>query len=235
METYWLCFTLLSDATFGRGEGVPGLVDQEVDHDDLGLPYLDGRTLKGLLNEECANVIYSLEQQWGEVKLSRWYEAAERLLGGPGSTLDDDAQLRIGPARPPADLVDAVRQAVESRDASLTPADILDSLTSIRRQTAVSAETGVPDRGTLRAMRVVLRDMPFEAKLTFPASPRRMTCRCWPPASWDCGGRALGATGVAAGCRPHSTPTLATAPATKLPWSISTVSPGRCAHDRSDL
>ena len=168
METYWLCFTLLSDATFGRGEGVPGLVDQEVDHDDLGLPYLDGRTLKGLLNEECANVIYSLEQQWGEVKLSRWYEAAERLLGGPGSTLDDDAQLRIGPARPPADLVDAVRQAVESRDASLTPADILDSLTSIRRQTAVSAETGVPDRGTLRAMRVVLRDMPFEAKLTFP-------------------------------------------------------------------
>jgi hypothetical protein len=171
METYWLCFALLSDATFGRGEGVAGLVDQEVDHDELGLPYLDGRTLKGLLNEECANIIYSLEQQKEKEEVGRWYDAADRLLGGPGSTLVDAAHLRVGPARPPADLVDAVRQAVETREASLTPVDILDSLTGIRRQTAVSAETGVPAQGTLRAMRVVLRDTPFEARLTFTGQP----------------------------------------------------------------
>jgi hypothetical protein len=166
METYWLCFTLLSDATFGRGEGLAGLVDQEVDHDRYGLPYLRGRTLKGLLNEECANVLYALRQQGAD--LVRWENAAQRLLGGPGSTLSDDAHLRVDPARLPADLRRAVRQALDAREVVLCPVDVLDSLTSIRRQTAVDEETGVPDEGTLRAMRVVLRQTPFEARLAFP-------------------------------------------------------------------
>lgn len=166
METYWLCFTLLSDATFGRGEGLAGLVDQEVDHDRYGLPYLRGRTLKGLLNEECANILYALEQQGDDP--ARWKKAAQRLLGGPGSTLADDALLRVGDARLPADLRRAVRQALEAKGATLRPADVLDSLTTIRRQTAVNEKTGVPDEGTLRAMRVVLRQTPFEARLTFP-------------------------------------------------------------------
>jgi hypothetical protein len=165
METYWLCFTLLSDATFGRGEGLAGLVDQEVDHDRYGLPYLRGRTLKGLLNEECANILYALTQQ--ETDVARWRKAAQRLLGGPGSTLGDDAWLRVGPARLPADLRQAVRQALEAPRATLRPADVLDSLTTIRRQTAVDEKTGVPDEGTLRAMRVVLRQTPLEARLTF--------------------------------------------------------------------
>jgi hypothetical protein len=165
METYWLCFTLLSDATFGRGEGLAGLVDQEVNHDRYGLPYLRGRALKGLLNEECANILYALRQQKADLK--RWEGAAQRLLGGPGSTLADDALLCVGAARLPADLRRAVRQAMEASNATLRPTDVLDSLTAIRRQTAVDEESGVPDEGTLRTMRVVLRQTPFEARLTF--------------------------------------------------------------------
>jgi hypothetical protein len=166
VETYWLCFTLLSDATFGRGEGVAGLVDQEVDHDRYGLPYLRGRTLKGLLNEECANILYALNVQG--VDLARWHAAAQRLFGGPGSTMDRDAKLRIGAARLPADLRRAVRQALQGQDATLSAVDVLDALTDIRHQTAVDEETGAPDAHTLRAMRVVLRQTAFEARLTFP-------------------------------------------------------------------
>jgi len=169
METYWLCFRLLSDATFGRGEGLAGLVDQEVDHDELGLPCLDGRTLKGLLNEECASILYALEGRLAEP--TSWEDAAQRLLGGPGSTQADDARLRIGPAQLPADLRDAVLQAVDTHGAKLQPADILDSLTAIRRQTAVDEASGAPETGTLRAMRVVLRQTPFEARLSFVEAP----------------------------------------------------------------
>lgn len=166
METYWLCFKLLSDATFGRGEGLAGLVDREVDHDRYGLPYLRGRTLKGLLNEECANILWALEE-WQGADRERWGKTAQRLLGGPGSSLANDARLRIGASRLPADLRRAVRQALEAQDATLQPADVLGSLTAIRRQTAVDEATGVPEEGTLRAMRVVLRETPFEARLTF--------------------------------------------------------------------
>ena len=57
MPVYTLKIKLLSDTTFGRGDGVAGLVDQEVEHDPYGFPYLRGRTLKGLLSEECDNLI----------------------------------------------------------------------------------------------------------------------------------------------------------------------------------
>ncbi|MGH2768963.1 MAG: RAMP superfamily CRISPR-associated protein, partial [Actinomycetota bacterium] len=42
---------LLSDATFSFGEGAAGEVDVEIAHDEYGLPFLPGRTLRGLLRE----------------------------------------------------------------------------------------------------------------------------------------------------------------------------------------
>ena len=41
---YWLKIDLLSDTTLGRGDGVAGVVDAEVQHDAYGLPYLSGKT-----------------------------------------------------------------------------------------------------------------------------------------------------------------------------------------------
>lgn len=168
METYWLRFTLLSDATFGRGDGVAGLVDREVEHDADGMPYLRGRTLKGLLAEECANILFALGKQ--NKPLDRWYQAAQRVFGRPGSTLADDALMRVGDARLPADLRAAIHHDVEAR--RFHPAEMMEALTAIRHQTAVNVE-GAPERGTLRAMRVVLRGTPFEAELAFaePAQP----------------------------------------------------------------
>jgi hypothetical protein len=164
MENYWINLILLSDATFGRGEGVAGVVDQEVDYDGDGVPYLHGKTLKGLLNEECANLLYALHLQSSDV--ARWEAAAQRLLGSPGSRLAADAHMRVGPARLPADLRRALHQEILAR--RLTSADVLATLTTIRRQTAVDETTGAPDTGTLRALRVILRQTHFTAPVTFP-------------------------------------------------------------------
>jgi hypothetical protein len=159
METYTLTLTLESDATFGRGDGVAGLVDTEVEHDRYGMPYLRGRTLKGLLAEERANILSALGDQ-----ASRWNESAQRLLGRPGSTIEDKANMRVGNACLPSDLRAAV--AVDVEAGKYTKTDVLESLTEIRRQTAMD-ESGVPDPGSLRAMRVVLRQTVFEASLSF--------------------------------------------------------------------
>lgn len=161
MKTYWLQFRLLSDATFGRGEGLAGVVDQEVDHDVNGLPYLRGRALKGLLNEECANLLFALN------KAERWTHAAQRLFGEAGSLASHSAQLHVGDARLPADLRAAVAAALADTTSPLRSADILESLTTIRHQTAVGEVSGAPDNATLRAMRVVVRGAVFEAPLIF--------------------------------------------------------------------
>lgn len=162
----FLKLTLVSDATFGRGDGVPGLVDAEVEHDHNGLPYMHGRTLKGLLGEEGANILFTLGQF--QPDLERWQRAMLQLFGRPGSTEDGIANLHVGDARLPDDLRAAI--AADLASSSYTPADALTALTSIRRQTAMD-ESGVPDEGSLRAMRVILRGTPFVAALHFGQKP----------------------------------------------------------------
>jgi hypothetical protein len=164
-----LTIKLLSETTFGRGDGVVGLVNNEVEHDPLtGLPFIRGRTLKGLLVEECANILYSLEISGSSV-LPRMQDVASWLFGEAGSTLDTQGQLQVGSAYLPNDLTHTIRMDIENQ--TLTPADVLTSLTTIRYQTALNVETGVADDGSLRSVRVLLRDLEFTAKLDFITEP----------------------------------------------------------------
>ena len=165
MPVYKLQFELRSAATFGRGDGVAGLVDQEVEHDADGLPFLRGRTLRGLLVEECANILYALELQG---RADAWRTIAYRLFGQPGSTFDETGTLRVGDARLPDALVDAVKLAVAKED--LRSEEVLESLTAIRRQTSMN-EHGAPEKGSLRSMRVILPGTLFEAALEFDEPP----------------------------------------------------------------
>ena len=84
---------LESDATFGRGEGVAGLVDEEVEYDTAtGLPFVRGRTLKGLLVEECANLLFALQAAGLSASvISALKESAGRLFGWPGSDVESAA------------------------------------------------------------------------------------------------------------------------------------------------
>ncbi len=158
-SSFQLQITLLSDATFGRGDGVAGLIDEEVDYDEAsGLPFIRGRVLKGLLTEECANVLYGLNDSHCAV----FAPAAAVLFGNPGSK-SKQSLLNIGDAELPAELSEAVTASIRAN--VLSPASVLDSLTALRRQTAVNEETGAPEEGSLRTMRVVLRGTVFTAPL----------------------------------------------------------------------
>jgi CRISPR/Cas system CSM-associated protein Csm3 (group 7 of RAMP superfamily) len=173
---YTLRFELLSDATFGRGDGVAGWVDQEVEHDADGMPYLRGRTLKGLLREEGVNILYALQNIAGREtsRNEQWIEAAERLFGEPGSTEAAQACVACSDARLPAAVRDAVHYELTERQPRrvppLQPADVLASLTAVRRQTAMD-EMGVPEKASLRTTRVVLRKTVFEADIVFAQPP----------------------------------------------------------------
>lgn len=169
MTKLYLKFTLDSDATFGRGEGVAGLVDEEVEHDQFGFPYLRGRTLKGLLVEEVANLLYALSRQ-DNAKHQQLATAADVLFGRPGTMTDDTGILRVGDARLPKPLRDMIRYQRSNNDDKPTRIDVLESLTDIRRQTSMD-ETGRANDGSLRSMRVILRQTPFEATLYLSRQP----------------------------------------------------------------
>lgn len=171
MKEYLLKLHLLSDTTLGRGSGKAGLVDVEVQHDAAGLPYMSGRTLKGLLSAECDDLVYALESKMG----GRWHIAYKALFGKRGATLTGEALMRVGPARLPQDLHEALLDQIREErkhkyENPLTRAGVLDTFTTLRRQTAMD-ETGAPRKETLRTLRVILRDTTFSARLTFIDDP----------------------------------------------------------------
>lgn len=153
MTVYYLKLRLLTDATFGRGDGIAGLVDVEVEHDQYGIPYLRGRTLKGLWREECENLIAALSLHDYQ-RATQLKDGCDRVFGRGGSDLHATGVIHVGDARLPETVQSAVMRA------NLTPHDILTSLTTIRRQTAIDAE-GVAKDHSLRAMRAILRHTTF--------------------------------------------------------------------------
>ncbi|MCV3212426.1 RAMP superfamily CRISPR-associated protein [Plectonema radiosum NIES-515] len=174
MSSYILKMKLLSDTTFGRGDGVAGLVDQEVEHDRYGFPYLRGRTLKGLLSEECDNLVAAIRN--GNQR-QHWQKISDQLFGKPGSTLDTQAIIHVGDACLPSDLRSAIAAQLDDElekkrknkeyKPTLTDRDILESLTTIRRQTAIDPENGSSTERSLRSARIILRELPFESRLLF--------------------------------------------------------------------
>lgn len=160
MTSYQIQLTLLSDTTFSRGDGVAGLIDREVEHDEWGLPFLHGRTLKGLLGEEADNLLYALNVNSGS-----WFEARNSLFGKGGSDNEAGANLHYSHAQLPTDVRVVVQQTLQTSDNLLTRQDVLASLTAVRRQTAVNGD-GIPHDGSLRSMRVILRQTVFTAELT---------------------------------------------------------------------
>lgn len=153
---------LQSETAFGRGDGVAGAVDAEVQYDAHGFPYLHGRTLKGMLNEECVNILYSLRETTIDAK---WEAIANRLFGVPESGASGAGALTVGNAELPAALRAAVAGAQAGGTEKHAPDQVLQSLTTVRWRTAIDAETGSPRKETLRSERVILRNLVFTAPL----------------------------------------------------------------------
>ncbi len=104
-------------------------------------------------------------------------EAAGILFGIPGSTLEEDACLHVGAAQLPEEFRLALNQYFEQNqlesnsNSKLHPQEVLESFTAIRRQTAIDEKTGAPQKGSLRSMRVILRNTTFQAPLIFTKEP----------------------------------------------------------------
>jgi hypothetical protein len=163
-----LVIELLSDTTFARGEGTAGVVDVEVDHDDLGLPVARGKRLHGLLRDAWL----SMRPHFPELA-----QAACRVLGEEAD-LDERSILRVGDGTLPEEVGAWVRYAVGRERHPLRPELVLTTLTDIRRQTAVSRATGAPEETTLRSSRVVLRGTRLTAPLHWLAEPGTDEVRC---------------------------------------------------------
>lgn len=159
---------LLSDTTFGRGEGTAGVVDVEVEHDAWGLPFVGGKTLRGLLRD----IWLSMQGCFPELQ-----EAALQVLGSPADVAETSI-LRIGDAVIEESSRRHLVAAAGREHHPLAPETILGALTEVRSQTSEDRGTGAPARTTLRSVRVVVRGLRFDAPLLWLAEPTPKDLQC---------------------------------------------------------
>ena len=160
MSDYTLRIELESDTVFGSGSGMNSQIDIEVQHDQYGCPFLGGRALKGILQDECANILYSLARQG---RLAEWKNVARRIFGFSGSGYDAETAISFSNAELPQKLHAAIINEVKIGRVSAE--EVLNSITAIRYQTAVDYKTGAARDKSLRSKRVIIRKTPFESHL----------------------------------------------------------------------
>jgi len=131
---------LLSETLFGGDGSVLGTADIEIQTDERGLPYLAGRTLKGLIREQA---------EWYNSFLPPEERVDRQILRMFGKPWEDNHEgLRFGNAK----LSDAIYEFVERHN--IGGAEILNAVTNVRSMTGVD-ETGKAAKGTLRQARVM--------------------------------------------------------------------------------
>lgn len=168
MTNYILEITLQSPLTSGAGEGRVGLVDRDVAFDDLGLPILPGRRLKGLWREAYRDITEAW-QQCGE-----WPLSVEHVFGESGQRSGDgDTSIYIANAElEEAPTLKAWLKFLQYRDEvtktqKLHFDDVVQHYTGVRAQTAIDRWTGSAKEDTLRLTRTLKAKKTNEVNLVF--------------------------------------------------------------------
>lgn len=161
-----LTVELLSETTFSAASGA-GDVDIDVVHDQYGLPYVPGTTVKRLLASswremaahfvelaQAGREVFGVEQEAGLVVTG--------ILDVGDGTIEEAARQWIRWRQQGSDA---------EADERLTPAETLELFTIERHQTAVDTVTGAPVRGSLRQRRAVRRQVEFFAPIMWRTQP----------------------------------------------------------------
>ena len=184
MTKYYLEIKLISPLTSAAGEGRVGLVDTDIAFDDLGLPILPGRRIKGLWREAYADVW----DAWQQCKKTP--TPVDDIFGKPGQKPNEGSALfYIGNAelkdvlaldkiKDSNEISNEIKEWLEylqfqggSNKPKILVDDVVDFYTTVRTQTAIDRHTSAAKENTLRLTRTLEAGKVFRAPVHFNEPP----------------------------------------------------------------
>ncbi len=154
MQNICLKMKLKSETIFGSGESVIGGGHLEIVHDEYGLPFFKGKTLKGKLREEIESI--------GELVANR--EAFRRevnvLFGESGD--EKEGLLKFSDCKLNKNIKAYILYGLEHN--IFTREEVQQSLTQTRKFTSIG-KNGIAEKGSLREVRVINPGLELEAEV----------------------------------------------------------------------
>ena len=153
MQGYW---------AVGSGKGGGNEVDNRIDRDSDGLPYVPGKMLKGLIRDACLRL-----NNAGNSK----YDFVDCIFGctkksdGLNRTDTEKGKIYISDARLSPSLRSALKENAEARG----------NITRNIYSTAIDEKNGTADKGTLRGYEVAV---PMELSSTVELNCEKVSLNC---------------------------------------------------------
>ena len=142
-------------------------LDAEIVHDDTGLPLFPAKRLRGLLYESAIEVV-EMGELCGQAILNR--QLVEDLFHHPGNSgtrlIMHDLALQGEDGSSYEQMHREWAWLQRRYPGLLTPADVLETYSSIRYQTEIDKETGTAAEHSLHNMRVLDEGQVFTGTLT---------------------------------------------------------------------
>lgn len=161
MNKYKLEIEILSDTLIGSGEGFGAVIDTDIVFDDVGIPYIPSKRVKGLLKDSAKKAIEMMKTF--DTFLT---ENEKKLFGLPG--MENSAPVKI------SDLyIECYKDNYEwieyftksdkfktlfSRDS------VTDYFTNVRKSTTID-ENGIAKKHSLRTARVLSKGFSFSGEI----------------------------------------------------------------------
>lgn len=156
MKNYQLKLKLMSPALIGSGEGFGALIDTDIVFDEVGLPFVPSKRIKGCLRDSATEVKKIFESS--DINFSMDIESAFGKIGDSESGTVYFSNLTIDDYENSKAWLDYYLKNSKYSDI-LSRERILATFTEIRQHTAI--ENGVAKDGSLRTIRLIKKDFEF--------------------------------------------------------------------------
>jgi CRISPR-associated protein Csx10 len=167
MKTYNLKLTLQSPCLIGSGEGFGAVIDSDIVFDELGIPYIPAKRIKGCLRDSAIEVCEMFKQ--AEIKMfvleeensENGFKIISRLFGNPGDEKPAQVYFSNLTIEKYEETVQWLRYLMKEYKDIITRESIINQYAELRQQTAIDEGTGTAQEHSLRTIRVAKKGISF--------------------------------------------------------------------------
>jgi CRISPR-associated protein Csx10 len=179
---YKIKIELKSDALIGSGEGFGAIIDTDVVFDEVGIPYIPGRRIKGCLRDSASEVLEMFEKSGIKnfIKINKkgnYFELIDKVFGTP----EKPSCLNISnlTVEEYENNKKRLAQLIKKYPAILSKDEVISHFTSIRQQTKIDEVKGVAEEHSLRTVRAIKRGNVFEGDIIVDSSDNDILKLLW--------------------------------------------------------
>jgi CRISPR-associated protein Csx10 len=171
MKTYTLELILKSSCLIGSGEGFGTLIDSDVVFDEIGIPYIPAKRIKGCLRDSAIEVCEMFDlaniNLFGQSaqKTKNPFEIVDFIFGKTGNAQPAQVYFSNLTIENYSDAIQWLKYFMDEDNEIINKNAIINQFAEIRQQTSIDYEIGSAKEHSLRTIRVVKKGFLFKGTI----------------------------------------------------------------------